>query len=129
MNCSTRKQYYLGFWAFLELKSVYILIKTCQSEGFILAQCVFSNMEAITTCEYFSMYLTKFDAKMTKMKRNYMANMIMNVSGTVWQRIHYFPIKQGLAIHLSWPALKSKRHMCIELFDIIIFNRNQRFLL
>ncbi len=29
------------------------------------------------------MYLTKFDAKMTKIKQNYMANMIMNVLGTV----------------------------------------------
>ncbi len=68
----------------------------------------------------FSTYLTKFDAKMTKIKQKYTANMIMNVSGAVWQRIHYFPSKQGLAINLSWPALKSKQHRCIELFDIII---------
>ncbi len=36
---------------------------------------------------------------MTKMKQNYTANMIMNVSGTV---------------------LKGKQHTCIEHFDIII---------
>ncbi len=57
--------------------------------------------------------------KWPKMNRNYTANMIMNVSGIVWQRIHYFSSKQGLAINLLWPALKSKQHTCIELFDII----------
>ncbi len=45
--------------------------------------------------------------------------MIMNVSGTVFQLIHYFPGKQGLAINLLWPALQSKQHMYIKLFDII----------
>ncbi len=30
----------------------------------------------------------------------------MNVSGTVCQDIHYFPGKQGLAINMTWPALK-----------------------
>ncbi len=43
---------------------------------------------------------------MTKLKWNYTANMIMNVSVTVCQHIHYFPGKQGLAINLTWPALK-----------------------
>ncbi len=57
-------------------------------------------------CSIFSMYRTKFYAKMTKSKRNYTANMIMNVSGTVCQRIHYFPGKKGLATNLTWPALK-----------------------
>ncbi len=57
-------------------------------------------------CSLFSMYWTKFDAKMTKSKWNYTANMIMNVSGTVCQRIHYFHGKQWLAIDPTWPALK-----------------------
>ncbi len=52
------------------------------------------------------MYRTKFDTKMTKSKWNYTANMIMNVSGTVCQRIHYFPGKQWLAIDPIWTALK-----------------------
>ncbi len=43
--------------------------------------------------------------------------MIMNVSGTVCQLIHYFPSKQGLAINM--PALKSKQLMCVKHFDII----------
>ncbi len=30
----------------------------------------------------------------------------MNVSGTVCQRIHYFPGKQWLPMDLTWPALK-----------------------
>ncbi len=47
-----------------------------------------------------------------------MANMIMNVSGTVFQLIHYFPGKQGLAINLLWPARKNKQRF-FELFDII----------
>ncbi len=47
-----------------------------------------------------------------------MANIIMNVSGTVFQLIHYFPGKQGLAINLLWPALQSKQHMYIEFVDI-----------
>ncbi len=47
-------------------------------------------------------------AKMAEMKWNYMSNMIMNVSGTLCQLIHYFPSKLGLAINLPWPALKSK---------------------
>ncbi len=67
------------------------------------------------------MCLTKFDAKMTKMKQNYIVNMIMNVSGTVCQLIHYLPGKQGLANNLPWPAIKSKQRTCIELFVIISF--------
>ncbi len=72
--------------------------------------------------DFFSTYLTKFDAKITKMKQNYLANMIMNVSGTVCQLILYFPSKQGLAINFPWLALKSKQSMYIEPFDIISFN-------
>ncbi len=56
--------------------------------------------------------------KMTKMKRDYMVNMIMNVLVTVCQLIHYLPSKQGLVINLPWPVLKSKQRTCIELFDI-----------
>ncbi len=44
------------------------------------------------------------------MEGNYMAYMIMNVSGTVCQLIHYL-----------WQALKSKQCKCIELCDIISF--------
>ncbi len=50
-----------------------------------------------------------------------MVNLIMNVSGKVYQLIHYLPDKQGLAINLPWPALKSKQRMCIELVVIISF--------
>ncbi len=57
-------------------------------------------------CSLFSTYWTKFDAKMTKSNWNYTANMIMSVLGTVCQCIHYFPGKQGLAINMTWPALK-----------------------
>ncbi len=57
-------------------------------------------------CSLFSMYRTKYDAKMTKSKWNYTANMIMNVSRTVCQRIHYLHGKQWLAINPTWPALK-----------------------
>ncbi len=52
----------------------------------------------------YSTYQTKFDAKMTKMKRNYMVNIIMKYQ----EQFINFPGKQGLAI-------KSKQ--CIELFD------------
>ncbi len=62
------------------------------------------------------MYQTKFDAKM---KQNYMTNMIMNVSGTLCQLIHYFPGKQWLAINLTWPALKSKQRTCIKHLQLI----------
>ncbi len=51
-------------------------------------------------------------------EQNYMANMIMNVPGAVFQLIHYFPGKQGLAINLLWPALQSKQHTYIEFVDI-----------
>ncbi len=54
----------------------------------------------------YSMYQTKFDTKMTKMKRNYTANMIMSVLGIVCYLILYFPVNQELAINLQWPALK-----------------------
>ncbi len=47
-----------------------------------------------------------------------MANMIMNVSGTVFQLVHYFPGKQGLAINLLWPARQGKQHTYIEFVDI-----------
>ncbi len=65
------------------------------------------------TGSLFSLYQTKYDAKMTKMKQNYMAKIIMNVSGTHCQLIHYFPGNQGLAINLTWAALKSKQHTCV----------------
>ncbi len=58
-----------------------------------------------TKLNYFS-YHTKFDAKMTKMKRNYMANVIMKYQ----EQFVNFPGKQVLVI-------KSKQ--CIEPFDII----------
>ncbi len=53
----------------------------------------------------YSTYQTKFDAKMTKMKRNYIANIIMKYQ----EQFVNFPGQQGLAI-------KSKER--IELFDI-----------
>ncbi len=65
----------------------------------------FLEMAAISV-QFFQCIRPNFDAKMTKSKWNYTANMIMNVSGTVCQRMHYFPGKQGLAINLTWPALK-----------------------
>ncbi len=54
----------------------------------------------------YSTYQTKFYAKMTIMKWNYTANMIMSVLGIVCHLILYFPVNQGLAINLRWPALK-----------------------
>ncbi len=57
-------------------------------------------------CSLFSMYQTKFDVEMTKSNCNYTANMIIDVSGTVCQCIHYFPDKQWLAIDPTWPVLK-----------------------
>ncbi len=41
--------------------------------------------------------------------------MIMNVSGTVCQRIHYFHGKQWLAIDPTWPALKVKNAHCFDI--------------
>ncbi len=86
----------------------------------LLSSCSITDQRGYTFL-FFLMCLTKFDAKMTKMKQNYMVNMIMNVSGTVCQLIHYLPGKQGLAINFPWPALKSKQRKCIELFVIISF--------
>ncbi len=56
----------------------------------------------------YSTYHTKFDAKMTKMKLDYMVNMIMSVLSIVFNLILYFPVNQGLAIYLPWPARKNK---------------------
>ncbi len=64
------------------------------------------------------MYQTKFDTKMTKMKSNSTAIMIMSVLGIVCHLILYFPIKQGLAINLPWPALKNKQRF--ELFEAFL---------
>ncbi len=44
--------------------------------------------------------------KMTERKWNYMTDMIMNISGTHCQLIHYFPSKHGLAINLPWSLSK-----------------------
>ncbi len=60
-----------------------------------------------------------FSSREGENEQNYKANMIMNVSGTVFQLIHYFPGKQRLAINLLWPALKSKQHMYIEFVNMI----------
>ncbi len=68
----------------------------------------------------YSTYQTKFDSNVTKMKWNYTANMIMNVSGTVCYLILYFPINLGLAINLQCPALKNKQRMCFELFEVFL---------
>ncbi len=57
----------------------------------------------------YSTYQTKFDAKM-----------IMSVSGTVCHLILYFPVNQGLAINLPWPALKNKQCMCFELSEVFL---------
>ncbi len=46
-----------------------------------------------------------------------MANMIMSVLGIVCHLILYFPVNQGLAINLPWPARKNKQHF--ELFNFI----------
>ncbi len=46
--------------------------------------------------------------------------MIMSVSGTVCHLILYFPVKQGLAINLPWPALKNKQHMCFEHLEVFL---------
>ncbi len=77
-------------------------------------------------CSLFSMYRSKFDMKMTKLKWNYTVNMIMNVSGAVCQRIHYFPGKQWLAIDPTWPALKVNNARGFELLissadDFVLF--------
>ncbi len=69
---------------------------------------------------YYSTYQTKFDTKMTKIKWNYTVNMIMSVSVTVCHLILYFPIKQGLAINLPWPALKNKQCMCFKRFEAFL---------
>ncbi len=75
----------------------------------LLLSCIIMDQRGYTFL-LFLMCLTKFDAKMTKMKQKYMVNMIMNVSETVCQLIHYLPGKQGLAINLPWPALKTYYH-------------------
>ncbi len=69
----------------------------------------------------YSTYQTKVEAKMNKMKWNYMANMIMSVLGIVCSLILYFPVNQGLAINLPWPAHKNKQRFELfwRLFDII----------
>ncbi len=42
----------------------------------------------------------------------------MSVSVTVCHLILYFPVNQGLAINLPWPARKNKPLMCFELFEV-----------
>ncbi len=49
-----------------------------------------------------------------------MVNMITSVSVTVCHLILYFPVNQGLAINLPWPALKNKQRMCFELFEVFL---------
>ncbi len=44
----------------------------------------------------YSAYQTKFDTKMTRMKWNCTANMIMSVSVTVCHLILYFPVRAGV---------------------------------
>ncbi len=79
----------------------------------------FMSGDIVSSALLFSMYPTKFDAKKTKITANYMTNMIMNVSETVCQFIHYFHRKKRSVINLPWPTVKSKQHPCIEHFDII----------
>ncbi len=44
----------------------------------------------------------------------------MSVSGIVCHLIMYFPVNQGLAINLPYPALKNKQCMCFELFEVFL---------
>ncbi len=46
--------------------------------------------------------------------------MIMNVSGTVCQCIHYFPGKQWLAIDPTLPALKVNNTCGFDIIDQLI---------
>ncbi len=55
---------------------------------------------------------------MTKMKWNYMENMIMSVLGVVCHLILYFPVNQGLAINLQWLSRKNKQRF--ELFEVFL---------
>ncbi len=73
---------------------------------------------AANTKQNCSTYQTKFDSKMTKMKWNYTANMIMSVLGIVCHLILYFPVNQSLAINLPWAARKNKQRF--ELFEVFL---------
>ncbi len=42
----------------------------------------------------------------------------MSVLGIVCHLILYFPVNQGLAISLPWPARKNKQHF--ELFEVFL---------
>ncbi len=46
------------------------------------------------------------------------ANIIISVSGTVCHLILYFPVNQGLATNLPWPARKNKQRF--ELFEVFL---------
>ncbi len=50
---------------------------------------------------------------MTKVERNHTVKLNMTISCIVCHLIHYFLGEQGLAIELSWPAVKLK-HSCTQ---------------
>ncbi len=126
VQVSFRMMIYVTVNAFLYIKSVYwheinmVVVFLCiyctkiihSNELFptrkrlAFRACAADNFRHQHFCSLFWMYQTKFEAKITKSKWIYTANMIMNVSGAVCKHIHYFPGKQGLAIDLTWPALK-----------------------
>ncbi len=84
------------------------------------ASWVISNVAA--NSQIFHLFFNVSDQIWCENEQNYMANMIINVSGTVFQLIYYFPGKQRLAINLLLLALQSKQHMYIKLFDTIIWS-------
>ncbi len=67
-------------------------------------------------CSLFSMYRTKFDVKMTKLKWNYTVNMIMNVPGTV---LHTFWRHQPIRalVSCSWSNADHQVKHIFQLFE------------
>ncbi len=52
--------------------------------------------------------------------------MIMSVLGIVCHLILYFPVNQGLAVNLPWPACKNKQRFDLFNFIYIIqYTRSQ----
>ncbi len=82
-----------------------------------------SGMVAISVL-FFQWIRPNLMRKITKSKWNYTVNIIMNVSGTVCQLIHYFHSKQWLAIDPTWPALKVNNTLGFDIswsFCLFIF--------
>ncbi len=121
MIWSARKQYYLGFWAFLELKSVYILIKTCQSEGFILTQYILGNFQHLEHSHFFfeGIWNNYVDIQQKNMQVRFITFLHVRRCNSLSHPSLHYEVRVQTCLNMNWSTWSADSGQIVHLF---IFN-------